>query len=67
MASCCSVDRLTLGFDIIIRPAQLTEVLIPRFRADLYSNVELGIPVRLDEAGLAVFITLGIKGGGPEP
>ena len=48
-------------------PAKLGELLIPRFRVDNSSRNGLRSPVRLDEVELIVLITLGIRGGNPEP
>jgi len=52
---------------IVGTPAKLGELLNPRFRVDSEGNNALDSPARLNKVGLTLFVTLGTKGGGPEP
>ena len=52
---------------IVGDPATQAAALIPRLRLDNDGNNRIGSLVTLDKGRLLVFITLGIRGGGPEP
>ena len=67
MVVCVTPSGGVLAVVLIVGiPAELGELLIPRYRVDNDSNDRLGSPVRLKGVGLTVFVTLGIEGGGPE-
>ena len=57
-----------LGVVLIVGiPAKLGELLNLTFRVDNEGNNTPGSPARLDKVELTLFVTLGTKGGGPEP